>query len=378
MQITLQQSKLAKALSYIAKAVSTKPNIPVLSNVLLSVDKSTLKLSATNLDMGINMWIAGQSLADGEVTVSAKTLGDFVSETSDGKITLTVDGQLLKVVGEGSQAEFQTIPATEFPILPKITGTPVFSVAPDIFVTGLSKVLFACSTENTPGKSQQTGVYFDLPKTGDLNLIGLDGYRLSSKKIKVRRALEQELTAIVPGKALSELSKILLSEESVEVVEVYVNQSKSQMMFKFNEIEFSVRLLEGPYPEYKKVIPTEFDYSCEMNRNEFLQAIRIVNTFARSTLGNRTNFDLDPDSATVTLSTTVTDLGNNETKIKATQIKGDELAAAYNLRYLGDVGNVVTGDKIIFQTKNALAAAVFLDGDDPDFLHIVMPLRREG
>lgn len=379
MLITLKQAKLSRALSYVSKGVSTKPNIPVLSNILLEVDQGTLRLSSTNLDMGINMWIAGQVQSEGGVTVAAKTFTDFVAEMVDDKVTLTVDKNVLTVASDNAQAEFQTIPATEFPILPKLSGEPVLSVASDQLVAALAKVIFACSTDNSPGKSQQTGVYFELQEgESQLTLVGLDGYRLSAKKLKVKRTGEAAFSAIVPGRPLLELSKILQSEVEIDSVELYINSTKSQALFKFGEIEFSIRLLEGPFPDYKKVMPSDFAYSCEMSKREFEQGIRIINTFARSVLGSRSNFDLDPDSGIVTLSSSVTDLGSNETKIKAANITGELLKSAYNLRYISDMAGVIEGEKIIFQTKSPLAAAVFQDSGDPDFLHIIMPLRREG
>jgi DNA polymerase-3 subunit beta len=379
MLITLQQAKLARALSYVSKSVSAKPNIPVLSNVLLEVDKGTLKLSATNLDMGINMWIAGQVQMEGKVTLAARTFNDFIQESSDGKVTLELNDNVMTVKTDKSSAEFQTISADEFPILPKVAGEPVFTINSESFVKGLAKVIFACSTDNSPGKSQQTGVYFELSSEDNtLTLVGLDGYRLSEKKIKIKRNTASDFNAIIPARSLQELTKIIQSEPELDTVDVYVNQTKSQALFKFNEIEFSIRLLEGPYPEYKKVLPQAPEYSCEISKSELEQGIRIINTFARSVLGNRTDFDVDPDSGQLTLRSTVTDLGKNETEVKVVNPTGDLLKAAYNLRYLSDMVAAIDGDKIKFETKSPLSGAVFLDMEDPDFFHLIMPLKRDN
>ena len=229
MKITVQQTKLARAMNYITKAASSKPNIPVLSNVLLQVKKGTLQLSSTNLDMGLNLWIAGNIESEGEITVSAKIFADFVNASGKGKVTLELIKNVLKVTTEKSEAEFQTIAADEFPVLPKVMGEALLSVVAHDFAKSLEKVIFACSTDTSPGKSQQTGVFFELATDDNiLKLVGLDGYRLSEKKLKVKRGSADKFEAIVPAKSLQELAKVIQAEDDAENVEMYVNDSNSQ------------------------------------------------------------------------------------------------------------------------------------------------------
>src|SRR5688500_11064268 len=128
MKITLNHKKLAQALLYTSKAVSLKPNIPILSNVLLEVKNNTLKLSATNLDMGINMWIPGQSKADGSTTVNGKYIADFVSASSGDKVELEVEGNNLLVQTEHSNAHFAVMESKEFPVLPYVGEKPIFKI----------------------------------------------------------------------------------------------------------------------------------------------------------------------------------------------------------------------------------------------------------
>lgn len=335
-----------------------------------------LQLSATNLDMGINMWIAGTVEAEGSTTVAARVFADFVNAAKSEKTTIELDGTVVRVSTESSQATFQTIAATEFPILPKPEADPVMSIQAESFGLSLDKVMFACSTDSAPGKTQQTGVFFKLSNEDNvLTLVGLDGYRLSEKKLNIKRNSLDEFEAIVPAKALVEMVRVIQSED-VDMVDVHVNESKTQIIFKFNEVEFSVRLLEGPYPDYQQVIPEGEDYTFLIDKNSLEDAIKVINTFARSVLGNRTNFDADPDAGELTLSSSIVDLGDNETKIKILEPVGGKLHAAYNLRYLSEMAAAMESEHIKFQTKSPLSAAVFNDPDDPDFIHLIMPLRR--
>lgn len=380
MKIVLNHNRLAKALGYTARATSQKPNIPVLANVALEVTRDDLRLSATNLDMGINMWIGGAVETEGRLTASGKFLSDFVSAVASDKVQLWEEGTVLVARGGESQAEFQTIPATEFPILPKASGTPVFTMIRTELIDALEKVMFSCSTDMITSRIQTTGVLWsfrkDQPK--QVVLVGTNTYRLSRKELNAITELADDLDLIIPARSLGELSRILSAEDESETVEVYLTDSKSQVIFKFADIEVSIRLLEGPYPDYQRIVPTEHSFSFEIEHNELEQALKVVNTFARSLTGKRVNFDLDLETAVLTLHTEVTDLGKNETKVKVSNTTGSsDLKAAFSLDYLIDMVNHIDGDKLRFESKGPLAPAVFTDKQDKHFLHLVMPMQRE-
>lgn len=378
MKITVQHEKLARALNFAVRAVNSKPNIPVLANFLLTVEKGVLQIGSTNLDMGINLWIAGNIEQEGKVTVAAKLFTDFVTATTGSKVTLELVDNTLKVITDRSAAELQTIPASEFPILPSVSGEASISVNPESLVNALNKVIFACAVESIPGKTQQTGVYFELSQEDNIvTMVGLDGYRLSEVKLKVKRIKNEEFKIIVPAKALQELTKIITSEPELESVDIYLKASNAQVLFKVGELEFSVGLLEGPYVEYKQVIPGEYNFQCEIDRKELEEGIKVINTFARSVLGNRTEFDVDPDDGKIVMGSTITDLGKNRSEVKIYSPEGNELKAAYNLRYLAEMVAAMGANRIIFQTKSALGPAVFKDKDNNDFLHLIMPLKRD-
>lgn len=380
MEIKIPQSKLATALNYTSKAVSNKPNIPVLSNVLLEVNKTQLHLAATNLDMGINMWIAGQVTAEGSLTVSGKFLTDFISATGDGNIVLKLEQDTLQVLTERAKADFQTIPSQEFPILPQVKGTPLFTVNSEELCKSLSKVVFACASDLVTSRVQYTGVLFELKKDepNTVTLIGLDGYRLSRKLIQVQGlTLEADLQLIIPAKSLQEVVKILQTEAQPNV-EVYLSENKSQVIFKIEEIEISIRLLEGPYVDYHKVIPAENAFTFNVNKTDLEKAMKVVHTFARSTQGYRVDWDLDLESTTLIMKTTVSELGSNQFELKVEDVVGsNDFKAAYSLQFLLEMSGHMSGDTISFATNGPLSAAVFSDSQDKDFLHIIMPLQRD-
>ena len=381
MNISLQKSKLSKALIYTSRVVSSKLNIPILSNVLLKIQKNILTLSATNLEMGIVLWIPSEVVSEGSLTVNAKYISDFVSATSEESIDLILSGNNLISKTESSEAKFSIISAEEFPILPKVSGEPIFIIKKDILKEALTKVIFACSTDLSSGRIQQSGVLFDINREeSKVDFIGLDGFRLSRKTSEVT-SLKSEITReeiIVPAKYLGELLKILGDFEDVNEVEVYLSENNSQLIFKFAEIEFSTRLLEGPYPEYKKIMPEETSFSFTFKKSDFENSLKIVNSFARGNLGNKTLFDFEIENSSVTLKSSVSEIGEGRTVIKIEVIEGEsDLNTAYTLKYLQDFINHVKGDDIVYETKGPLAPAVLKDSKDENFIHLIMPMRRD-
>jgi len=381
MEIKLNHTNLAKSLQYTSRAVSAKPNIPVLSNVLLDISKNGLKLSATNLDMGINVWIPGLVEREGKITVSAKFISDFVSASSGDNVELKLEGSLVTVKTDKSKANFNTIQSSEFPVLPEISETPLFKISAKEFMTSMDKVIFSCSTDMSIGKIQQSGVLFELNKEdSEVIFVGLDGFRLSKRNAKVKDLAETLPTEqiIVPAKYLAEVQKIASDYVDLDEIEVYLSKNNSQIIFKFEEIEFSIRLIEGPYPEYKRILPDSASFTFEVKRGDLENAIKVVNTFARSNLGYKTLFDLDLENSAIKLKSIVAEVGENESIVNVTEVQADtDLNTSYNLKFIQDVVSHIKGDTIIFETKGPLAASVFKDKSDARFVHLLMPLRRE-
>jgi DNA polymerase-3 subunit beta len=149
------------------------------------------------------------------------------------------------------------------------------------------------------------------------------------------------------------------------------------MIFKFADIEFSVRLLEGSYPDYKRVMPKEHTFEFEVAKSELEKAVRVVNTFARSVQGRKVDFDLDVETGTLFLRSRVVDLGSNETKVMVQNVSGaTDFKGAYNLQYLMDMLNHISGDTVRFETNGPLAPAVFTDEKDKDYVHLIMAMQR--
>jgi len=310
MKVSLIQENLAKALSHINKAISNRPTLPVLANVLLETEKGQLKLSSTNLEIGISTWIGANIEQEGKLTVSAKLLLEFINSLKSGKITLEYIDQTLVVNSVDNKADFFVISADEFPTVPAPEGDPIIKINAHQFANAISKTSFAAGTDDS--RPVLTGVLFEI-KEKDMSLVAIDGFRLSKKILHLKTAIKDNLKEVVPAKSLSEVEKLIrdVSEEEDDV-EIYLMSNKNQMLFKIGELELSTRLIEGKFPDYEQILPKDKKLDLLINKKEFEDTLKIVSIFARNVVGNKAKFNVDVDNEVVKLSANVIDIGSNE------------------------------------------------------------------
>ena len=375
MKILVLQENLSKALNIVNRAVSTRPNIPILGNCLFEAQKGKIKLSATNLEIGISTWIGADVGEAGKVTVSSKLLAEFINSLHPGKVNLAVVEQLFEVNFVDNKAEFFIIPAEDFPKLPEVEGEHLMEVPALDFAKAISKTAFAAGTDES--RPVLTGVLLRAEED-KLTLVGVDGFRLSKKEIKLESKVKEVVKEIIPAKSLQEVEKLIFEVcEEKDKVEIFYLGSKNQILFKFSNIEFSSRLIEGEFPDYQKIIPKESIVKFTVPREELGNVIKIASIFARNVIGNKTRFKVDSDEKILSLSASVVDIGKNESKIDLKNISGESLETGFNIKFLNEMIVAIKSKDISFQSNGATAPGVFLDTEDPDFIHIIMPMRLD-
>lgn len=375
MKVTVTQERLAKALNYVSKIIGTTVSLPILSNVLLSFEKGEVYLSTTDLEIGIRTRIDADVKTEGKTTVDARTFSEFVNSLSQGSIDIELKEKRLIVSNDKNSADFHTVEADEFPPLPKKTKTSKFETKALDFSHALSQVAVSSAKDNT--RPVLTGLLFCLSKKG-LTLVGVDGFRLSKKEMKVKADVKEKTTYIVPTRALMELSRIAMDIcDKDDEVKVYVLDSKNQMLFIVNDVEVSTRLIEGEFPEYQQILPSEHSYKFTVDKESLTQTVKVVNIFARSAVGNKASFEMKKDSSVLELAAQVADVGKNNSSVEIYDVEGEDLKTAFNTRFLSDMLNSMPGEEIIFETNGSTAPGVFKDKGDESFLHIIMPMRLD-
>jgi DNA polymerase-3 subunit beta len=376
MKISVTQENLAKALSHVIKATAQKPNIPVLANILISTERGKVKFSATNLDISISSWIGADVAEEGEVTVNARLLTEFVGQLKATRVELLQTGQTLEVKSVDNQAQLFIIPAEDFPTLPNVERDADMVVNALDLSDAIGKTAFAAAIDQS--RPVLTGLLLESTER-KASLVGVDGFRLSKKTMKLEKGLPEDMSAIIPAKSLQELAKIVEDiADNKDNVNIFFLKDKNQVLFKVNEVVFSTRLLEGEYPDYKQIIPTESQYSFTMSGKDFADTVRIATIFARNILGNKTFFKVHSEEKKLSLAAKVSDMGNNESQIDIKEFEGDgDYETAYNAKFLADMVASIHSEDIRFESGGMTAPGVFKDLDDENYIHIIMPMRIE-
>lgn len=375
MNITINQSSLSKALSQVSKASSTKPTMPILANVLISLRNGVLQLYSTDLEIGIKESIfAENTTVPEDITVNSKLLTEFVNSLADSPISLQTEGTNLIVKNDSTKADFTTMKAKDFPKIPNISEeAPILEVLGKDFADAVKKTVFAVSTDMA--RPVLTGVLFDA-KDAMLTLVAVDGYRLSKKEIGVA-SLPAPIKFIVPSRVLNEVTKIIGDGNDIlKIFALKVDDQITQLVFLYNNIEINSRIVSGEYPDFRTIIPKEHTISFKIDRSILLASIKTSDTFARNIIGNKTIFSVSVEDKSVELKVTDPERGVLVTKMDIFEVEGQNMETAFNGRFLSEMLNSMPEtNEIVFKCKAPGLPAEFINPKDTSYTHIIMPMR---
>lgn len=366
MEVTLAQEKLAKALAIAGRIATNKANLPVLNNVLLRADKNHLVVAATNLEIAATTSIGAKIPQTGSITVPAKLLSEFVSNLpSKNTVDLKTKASALTVHCGGYTSTLNGIEADEFPELPTINEkTSVhYTISTHDFKQATAQTIFACSNDVT--RPVLTGVYW-YSHDGWLYLVGTDGYRLAERKLVETKS---EVAAIIPTSTLQEVLRSIT--ESTEEIDILLDES--QVRFRIDEVEITSRLIEGAYPDYRKLLPQKTDPVATVKTDELVRTTKIASLFARESGGSITLVS-SKESQKVSIESVASDVGENNSEIDADVLSDGKVSL--NSRYLAEVLSVIDAKEITITFSGKLAPIVLTStAKEPNYTHIIMPLK---
>jgi DNA polymerase-3 subunit beta len=375
MQFSCNQDTFAKYLNVISKAVSSKPGLPILNNVLFETQKGKLQMTSTDLEISISCWIGADVKSDGKVTAPAKQLSEFVSSIPSEKVDVVLDNQTINVSTLNNEASFNTIPSDDYPAVVTINDEKeILKFTKEDILLAVNRVAFAAATDDI--KPVMTSIKLEV-KDDTVAFIGADGFRLSRQVVKLAQPVEKNLEMLVPAKAMQELAYIVSefsSENSNNTISLYLIENRNQVVFRYNDIDLVSRLIDGQYPAYQQVIPTGYQTKALLSRSEFQGALKVANIIARSALGNRLIIELNSKENSITLSASQAEVGSNESSFAA-NIEGDDIKMAFGAKILGDMLSHMGGDELEFEANSSTTAGVFKVKGDDSYLHLVMPMR---
>lgn len=372
MKVSVSQQQLAQGLSIVSRAVSPRSTLPVLSNVLLATDEGRLRLSATNLEIGITCWIGAQIQDEGSITVPARLLADLVGTLPNDIVNLSVNVSscTLAVHCVSSNAEIKGIDAQEFPPMPATDISEGIRIKVADFKEMVQQVTFAASTEEARPVLQgvQTTV-----SDKEIAMASTDGFRISVRRVALEEPGPKPVSIIIPARALNELARIAADGENM--LTMIMPSGRGQVVFRMDSVELVSQLIDGNFPDYKVIIPRSFKSHTIISTNSFLKACRQAEIIARN--GNnvvRLNFQPGTDRpGQVEVSAQSEETGSNETVVDAS-IDGPGLVVAFNVRYLREVLEVIKTPNLALETNDHKSPARVQPVGDDTFQHVIMPM----
>ena len=373
MQLSCLQENLSRGLSIVQRAGATRTTLPITQNVLLSTDNSRLKLAATNLEIAISTWIGAQVEEEGSITIPARLLTEFVNSLPVERIDIAMNPQPLGLDLECArfEAHINGRDADDFPPIPTVESGVIGKISSSVLKDAITHVAFAAATEES--RPVLTGIKVDL-KGDSFTFVAADGFRLAVYEGKLAEAVSEDVSFIMPARAFQEVNRLIGTDDTT--IEFTVTPSKSQALFRLDNVELVSQLIQGTFPNYSQLIPEGHDTRAVVDQTAFLSATRTASIFARDGSGIVRLNVLPAENGSggkLSISSRAEELGDNQGEIDAS-VEGDESKIAFNSKYLSEVLDVLGSGEIALETTTSSSPGVIRPVSKEGYIHVVMPM----
>lgn len=372
MKLSCLQENLAKGISIVSRVVSTRAVLPVLNNILLATDDGRLKLAATDLSTSITCWIGAKVEEDGEITVPARLLSDFVSTLPSAQIEmeLVTRTKSLHLKCAQFEADIRGIDAQDFPLIPADVSDHKLTIPPATLRQMIEQVTLAAATDES--RPVLTGALVEF-RDSELTMVAADGFRLSLRKAPLTEEVPEPMDVIIPARALRELARVSAEEE--EPVEIIVTPDRNQVLFRLSNVEIVSQLIEGKFPDYNQIIPTSYGTRVVINTHDLMRGARISVLFSRD-VANIIRLEMIPGSELTPgrlIVESTAEVGQNVGELDAV-VEGEQMEIAFNGRYLIDMLNVIGSEQVALETTNPSRPGILKPVGDSNLVYVIMPM----
>ncbi|MBP6929523.1 MAG: DNA polymerase III subunit beta [Candidatus Moranbacteria bacterium] len=381
MKVTCTQENLSRSLSYLERVVGKQTTLPILSNFLLETEKGRLKISATNLEIGVVVSVGAKIEKEGKLTVPAKILSTFVNNLPNKDIIcLEEENKHLKVVSTSYEIRIKGMDGKDFPIIPQYKKEYQYVFPAQEVKNALGRLLFCVSLNEA--RLELTGACLTFLSDG-LHIAATDSFRLAEEilpltKGKGNESISQETQSLIlPSGVLQEVLRVINPESK----DIKMALEENQIFFEVGGVEIISRVINGKYPDYQQIVPKEFSVQVIFDKQEFQRAIKIAGALSSYSSGEIA-LVFDYETKTCTFLSRSQEVGENKTILSIGYISGQEpLTMVFNPRYVLEGINVLTSEKIMFCANSGSTPAVLRMVDveekpDMSYVYVIMPIRK--
>lgn len=368
MKIVCKKELLHHAVQTVQKAVSSKATLPILTGIYLSAQDNKLEVQATDYEIGISCTIEANVEEPGTIVLSGRYFQELVRKLPGESVEISSnqEDRTIKITSNFSQFNLLSLPAEEFPVLKQMLSENKMIVQDIVIKELIKKTVFACA--NDESRPMFTGCLLETDGS-EIRMVGTNTHRLAFKKGNLSTPASNNAKMIIPAKILSELARILVSEEPLDVE---ISWQRNQVSFAFDNIFIISRLIEGQFPDYNRVIPPSFATTVKTNTDLFLDAVERVSLVAKDGDYNVVKFNFSKDQVIITSNNP--DVGKAYETVDA-HIEGNDLEIAFNVKYITDILKNIGTDEITISLNSQLSPASVVPINDDSYIYIITPVR---
>jgi len=368
MKIVCYKDKLIKALNSVVKGVASKTTMPILEGILIQTNDNEIKLTTYDLEIGIEYIMECEVQEQGSTVVNAIMFSEIIRKLPDTEIYISLNNNnLLEIECEGSLYKLATMNPDEFPELPKIEVENSIEIEQNMLKNMIRRTIFAVSTEET--RPIFTGCLFEI-ENNKLNVVAVDGFRLALRSIYLNKQTN-DFSAVIPGKTLNEVNKII--SDSFEPVKIGV--AKNQALFEMDNCKVVTRILDGEFLNYKNVIPDTWETRMRVERNSLLNSFERISLISSSTVEKEKKYPVKVtvDIGKVTISCTNQTGDAKEELFVSTE--GKNLEAGFNPKYFLDSLKAIDDEEVYVEFGSNISPCLIKSIDNNDYTYMILPIR---
>lgn len=365
MKIECVQVKLAEALKKAERVSSKNASLPILTSVLLEAKGGQLFVRTTNLELGVEIALPVKVEEEGVVALPAQTISSYISSLRGKNVLLSVVENTLRVESEKQQATFNTLDHGDFPTIPQVSGA-VVHIHAEKLREGIKAVVYSASVSSI--KPELSSVYISGSDNNEIVFVATDSFRLAEKRVS-EKSVDDLDSMLIPYKNVIEIERLL---EGIDA-DVEVVFGENQIAFLHDSFYVTSRVIDGSFPDYKKIIPDSFSTKVTVLKADLIDAFKVATIFSGKF--NKVTFTIDPEKNALSIMTRSSEVGENNAEMSV-KVEGEPLVVDFNYRYITDAFQAIESDSVELLFNGVSRPLVLRGARQTDFTYIVMPMNK--